>query len=310
MIDDEVVQLREWGTEVVHVLPAAGGAIAIGDHARLAREHGTWIFTDGGAHDVETDGAPSFAFPLLPGVRIGLGARQLVAESARFVELRAFVARVFGWTQPAAVDAAVQAIRASPRLGAPLGLQGAIGDVVAVAQQLHRRVLDGARPFVVVGRRRRSDRTELDAAIRAAAGGTLCVWLPSLRPDADDLSARLASAPAVARVVIGVPARAPVVLALSALAIPALSARAHELPAIVDGYGADAIARLGARPTSYTAADRAWILARAPRSLGDLETTALRRVAIRDAGSVTAAAARLGVTHSALSRWLARRLWR
>jgi hypothetical protein len=69
----------------------------------------------------------------------------------------------------------------------------------------------------------------------------------------------------------------------------------------------DAIAALGASPSSFTPQDLAWTKRRRPKTLGAIETTVTRLIAIREWGGVTRAATHLGITHVALSRWLSRR---
>ncbi len=101
----------------------------------------------------------------------------------------------------------------------------------------------------------------------------------------------------------------PYLLRPAPLLIPPLRSRTSELPRIVDEYGADAISALDASATDFTGADRQWVLDRATRTLPEIEAATLRLVALRQAGSVLGAARRLGMSHTALSQWLGRRMF-
>src|SRR5262249_39827408 len=89
------------------------------------------------------------------------------------------------------------------------------------------------------------------------------------------------------------------------IVVPSLQQRGSELPRIVDEYAADAISTLG--NAVFYDQDRAWVREHAAESLADIETATLRIAAIRQAGSVSAAAARLGMSHVALGAWFKRR---
>lgn len=82
-----------------------------------------------------------------------------------------------------------------------------------------------------------------------------------------------------------------------------------DLGKIVDEYAADAISALDASATCFTSGDRRWVLDRATRTLPEIEAATLRLVALRQAGSVNGAAARRGMSHTALSQWLGRRMF-
>jgi hypothetical protein len=88
------------------------------------------------------------------------------------------------------------------------------------------------------------------------------------------------------------------------IVVPSIRERGSELTRIVDEYALDAIGTLG--NACFFDADRAWVLEHAAGSLAEVETATLRLVAIRQAGSIYAAAARLGMSHVALGQWFKR----
>ena len=98
----------------------------------------------------------------------------------------------------------------------------------------------------------------------------------------------------------------PLLLRPAPILVPPLAARAAELPRIVDEYARDAISALGADDAGFTEADRTWVLDRAA-TLAAIETATLRLVALRQAGSIARAAARLGMSPVALTQWFGRR---
>jgi hypothetical protein len=59
---------------------------------------------------------------------------------------------------------------------------------------------------------------------------------------------------------------------------------------------------LGARPTSFTVRGHAWIVARRPGSLAEIERSALRLVAIREQSGITRVALHLGISNTTLPR--------
>jgi hypothetical protein len=98
-------------------------------------------------------------------------------------DLRAYLARILGWTDDHAVGHALRAINLGVTRGAHLVLSGA-GDLVLTAYSLHRRTLGVDRPFIVCDPHRQNtaasprapaNRTTGAATFAAAAGGVLCV---------------------------------------------------------------------------------------------------------------------------------------
>lgn len=336
-IDDEVIQLRVWGTERAHPLPRARtGEWVIGSapectirvtdehrfisrqHARLVRdERGLRLQDAGSTNGLWLDDARRLAFALVPGIEIGMGALKLIAESERLIALRAFLARLLGFhsTRQLDIDRALRALRTLAMLRTPLTLYGD-GDLVDVARQLHARAFGCDRFVVCDPRRRRFEATARSArscstasdAIERARGGTVCVWTNRLPDDFDDLRVHFGDRDVRIRLILCARdgEQRPACTGNS-IRIPALSERADELERIIDEYAAEAIATLAAKPSSFGSYERDWLRKQRPRSITEIPRAVERLVAIRDGGSLTAAAERLGISHAALSRWFHRR---
>jgi hypothetical protein len=98
-----------------------------------------------------------------------------------------------------------------------------------------------------------------------------------------------------------------VLLAISdPIQVPSLGTRKPELPRIIDEYAADALVALSSS-VSFTPRDRDWVVARCASSLHEIETATMRLIALRQAGSILAAAELLGISYSSLREWFARR---
>ena len=232
--------------------------------------------------------------------------------------LRDFLGRVLGWTQHRAVDHAVRSIRLSLARHAALVLLGE-DDLVPIALALHRRALGVAQPFVVCDPRRGNwtptvrspgNRVSGVAAFAAAAGGTLCMRHSRLPVDFAELAELMRDPQSTVQVVVcgSVSHSADLFLILPVpLHVPPLAARIDDLPRIIDGYGQDAVATLGAPPDAFTAEDQAWIAQSYASTLHEVEKAALRLVALRMAGSISGAAERLGMAPVSLRRWIGRR---
>ena len=318
--DDTPVQLRQWGTDEAHALPLPlRGEWMIGTapdcwlrvddpslfasrrHALLAYDHHGWTIRDvRSKNGLWIDGERSTLAPLAPGMEIGVGGVRFVVETPRTIRLRAVLSRFLGWDRHPFVDRGMRALRDLARGHAPLWLAGG-DDVIAVARRLHGEVF-GDRPFVIADL---DPRESLALAIERARDGTLC--LPLFRmPGPAKVLRELADTEVRCRLILC--SRADHRGGCPPIEVPPLATREADLPRLVDEYAADAIARLGARPSSYTMADRARLLEVPSHNLADLETTMLRLIALREYGGVTRAAPHLGLTHSALSRWFARRI--
>ena len=337
-LNDTVTRLREWGTDRIYELPSQAGAWTIGasddcdvqlrdllrhtsrQHAWLTRDDATCTMTDADSKNgLWLDNARRQMFELAPGMEIGIGSLRLVAESPRTIAMRAFLARLIGWSagRRRDVDRALRAVRMAAAHRAPLQLCGE-GNVVAVAWSLHRRLFGEAAPFVVsVPDRSTQPQTrahpgnlrELPRALEAAAGGTLCVW--THRPPAGFATAQLelacgTSARLFACSQLTEDSPGPNSPWVSVMLTP-LSQRIDELDRLIDDYAADAVAALSAHSSSFTTDDRLWVRRRRPKTLDAIETMVMRVVAVRERQTLSDAAAQLGISHVALSRWFGRR---
>jgi hypothetical protein len=232
--------------------------------------------------------------------------------------LRAFVARVVGWTDTAAIEHALRSIDLATNHRAALVLAGD-SHITPIAAALHRRTLGPSAPFVTVNPRRLNTDASIRSpanrkhgvdALRAAAGGSLCLDRIQLPRDYPVLVALVRDPISDVLVIVCTKARHamdPLVILPAPIVIPPLRARADELPRIVAEYAADAIARLGADASAFTAADQTWVLDHAARTLGEIEVATLRRVALRREGSVAGAARLLKQSYVSLASWLGRR---
>ena len=336
-IHDEVVHLREWGSETIHALPASASEWIVGAspacslrlddptsyvsrrHARLVRTADQWSIQDlGSKNGVQIDGARREEHVLEPGLEIGLGGITLIAESPRSIALRDYVSRLLGWSpdQLLNVDRALRALRLAATRRTSLVLYGP-DDLVPIAQGLHQRAFGPDRPFIVCDpRRRRAAGTVRVAAnleravpaVRAASGGSLCVRGERLPPDLVEALDRPRRPVPRAQLILCArnPARSDLCFA-AAISVPPLSKRAHELDRIVTEYADDALGQLDAPRGSFTTRDRDWIRRHAASSLAEIEKITLRMIAVRTSRSINQAAARLGMSHTALASWLDRK---
>ena len=234
--------------------------------------------------------------------------------------LRAFCARILGWAanRTDAVEHAIDSIYLSVGRDAVLVLLGE-ADLVPLAHALHRRTLGVAQPFVVCDPQRgdlpstvRSPANYKDgvAGFMAATGGSLCVR-HSRRPlDFPSVVAMVRDPSARVQLIVCADGRRdvdPFITLPVPIRVPSLRTRTNELPRIVDEYAADAIAELKVPETSFTSADRQWVLKHAPMTLAEIEKATLRLVALRTSPSLPRAAERLEMAPVSLSRWLDRR---
>lgn len=338
-IDDDVTQLREWGTEKSYALPAPieGAELTLGSadicdlqlvdptgclsrqHARLTREGGRWIARDlDSKNGMHLDGVKRPKVLIEPGSELRLGGVTLIAESPRLVTLRDFLARLLGWSSDRheTVDLAIRSVRLSATRRAALALCGE-GDLVPTARSIHEHALGWDRPFIVCDPRRRPGKATVRsaenyetglAAFEAAAGGTLCVRSRRLPRDFGKLLTALRSPGARVQLVVCGDQQDDVVMALAApIAVPPLEGREAELDRIIAEYAEDAIAQLGTRSTDFLPVDRAWVREHAATSLPEIEKATRRLVALRESRNLTSAAARLGMAPVSLSRWIGRR---
>lgn len=340
-IDDDVVRLREWGSERAYELPdksdssaecfvgsAPSCAIRLDDawrlvsrrHARLVRGSTGWIMQDAGSKNgLWFDNGRRLAVGLSPGVEVGIGSLTLIAESERLAALRANVSRLLGWRDDrhGVVDRALRSTRTSAMLAAPLVLQGD-GNLVEIARQIHGAAFGSTRPFIVCDPRRRStdatsrsaeSRSTLADARDAARGGTVCVWSSRLPHDFEERRDDLRKRDVRARLVVCYrDPEVPPETWPGVIRIPPLSERIEEIDRLVDEYAADTLAALGRSPTrlGVSAPEREWLRRRRLRSVAELARAVERIVAIRELGTIERASRWLHISRVALSRWLNR----
>jgi len=337
-IDDDVMRLRNWGTDLINLLPpppvrewTVGAAESCGLrlddpsgrisrlHARLVRDDTRWLLRDlGSKNGVWLDGARRTEIVLEPGVEIGIGGLTLIAESTRSVVLRGFLGRVLGWRSDRieVVDHALRSIRLAATRRVPLVLAGD-GDLVPTARSIHRHALGVDRPFVVCDPRRRRGKATVRSAenyetgmeaYHAATGGSLCVRSRRLPSDFDEVVAALRDPGSRVQLVVCDDALSEAGPFLAApIIVPALPDRAAELERIITEYAEDAMIQLGTMRGTFPDVDRAWVHEYSASSLPEIEKATLRLVAIRESRNLSNAAARLGMAPVSLSRWIGRR---
>jgi len=338
-IDDRVIRLRQWGTDIIHVLPpppAIGLAnLSIGSaetctlqlhdltgltsrlHASLVSDVTRWLLHDlGSKNGIRLDGARCSKLELVAGDEIGIGGLTLIAESSRSIELREFLSRLLGWRSECieVIDRALRAIRMAATRRTGLMLRGD-GDLVPIARAIHRRAFGVDQPFVVCDPRRRQSKATVRSpenyetgmsAFEAATGGSLCVRSPRLPKDFSTIVTALRVPRPQVRLIICAQATDEYKEYL-AVTIPPLSSRSDEIDQIITEYAQDAIMELRAPRTGFLPADRNWVRMHSASCLPDIEKATLRLVAIREARNLSDAAARLGMAPVSLSRWIGRR---
>lgn len=338
-IDDDVIRLREWATATVHPLdgdaseaPAIGTAetcaIRVHDpsrrvahaHARLERARGRWTIIDADSeHGLLIDGTRRARAELRPGLEISLGgAVTLIAESPRLITLREELERLLGWSpaRRAMVDDALRQVRDHDLQRAPLILCGGPNehDLIPIAEELHRLTLTEQLPFVVYNPLRSIAKTagvartftDLATALREAGDGTLCMERRKLSWR-QQVAVYLAVFPQQCRTHVVECSNNPddPDLPTSRIVIPPLDARKTEIDRLISEYVLEAAQRLYCtKRVRLSAADREWLRTSACESLPELRTATLRLVAVREAGSVNAASALLGISHFGLAKWL------
>ncbi|NVB79767.1 MAG: FHA domain-containing protein [Kofleriaceae bacterium] len=334
-VDDEPLRFRQWGTDNVWLLPLdRTRALTIGSdpdreirlddakrtvskrHARAVHDGTRWLVRDDGSKNgVLVAGTRVREAVLVPGLEIEIGGVTLIVESTRFLQLRAYVARLVGYAEEklAEVDRVLRAIRMAGTDRVPLVLQGE-GNLVAIARDLHRHTLGASRPFIVCDPRRAEASANARSAenyptavtaMQAAIGGSLCVWSKRLPSDFSLVSVAMRE-PGVRFQLIMCggdkvdlrPEQVPPIV------IPSLGRRSRELVRIVEEYASDARESFGGA-ARLAAEDREWILENSARTLADIQSGTPRVVALRACGGNAAAAAtRLGLNPTSLTRWL------
>lgn len=336
---DDVVQLREWCTNLVHRLPpipvqectigsAGTCSIQLADdsnqvsrlHARLVPDHGRWRLADmGSKNGILVEGHQSTEVLLQPGLEVRLGGVTLMAESREMIELRNFLCRLLGWSEQAqeTVNIALRTLRLVNTGESPLLLCGD-GDLFEIARGLHARSPRRRSPFVFCDPKPASTATTprhtvvestAAAALAVADGGTVC--FRSSKPPQDFALLASARRPQASRVqVIVCAAGLAEVGAFRAapLPLPQLRHRKPEVGRIIDEYAQESCTWIeGAGKHVLAPEDRAWIADYSAESIPEIEKGTSRLIALRVAGSVLGAASLLGIRHSSLLRWIARR---
>lgn len=223
--------------------------------------------------------------------------------------LREFCARIIGYERTQAIEHALRSIRLSAAHSAALLLLGEVDtDLVAVARSLHRRVVGDDQPFVVCDRRLQGESRVAVAAVQAARGGSLCVCRRRLPHDYPAAVPLVRDPTAAVQLIICAETSFdshPFATLPVPIVVPSIQERANEVPRIVDGYAADAVAALGGYDECFTGYDQAWVIEHA-KTLEQIEMATLRFVAIRLAGSTEGAARRLNMPGATLRQWLRR----
>ena len=336
-LDDEVVQLREWGSDTVHLLPrATSGPWTIGAssacqlrlvdkwrrvsrvHAELVRDQGRWLLRDlNSTNGTSLYGVRATEVWLVPGDEITIGYVTLIAESRRFIELRGYVSRLLGWdrSQLEVVDLALRSIRMAAAGRTPLVICGE-DDLVPIARSLHRRVVGSSRPFVVCDPARCQINDPLRPesydqgmrALTAAAGGTLCVRHERLPLDYANVAAALRQPRTQVQLMVCARSTRYCARYLALpISIPPIGDRLNELDRVIEDYARDAFAQLGIHRAGLPRDDHAWIRRHASSSIPAIEKATLRLAALRISDDVSEAANRLGMPPLALARWMERR---
>jgi pSer/pThr/pTyr-binding forkhead associated (FHA) protein len=337
-LDDDVLRLRPWATDTHYVLPeppvdecTIGAAdtcsLRLEDpsgrvsrlHACMVRDSKKWILQDTGSKNgIRVDGARRSDVILAPGLEIGIGGLTLVAESALSIALHRFLSRLLGWSSERmeSVDQALRSVRMAGTRRSALVLCGA-GDLVPVAQSIHRHVRGKGQPFIVCDPKRQAGNATVRSAqnyttgrpaLRAAAGGTICMRSQRLPPDFRDVMDALRAPDSQVQLMIC--AETPEDCERSRVApivIPPLLSRMTEVDQIIDEYAAEAMDELMIPRSTFRAADHAWVREHESTSLPAIEKAALRLVALRASRTLSGAATRLRMAPVSLSRWIGRR---
>jgi len=337
-LEDEVVRLREWGTDKVYLLPrhstmrctigaSVGCSIHLVDprrrisriHAELICERGQWLLRDlQSKNGLWLNGMRTLEVWLTPGDEITLGYVTLVAESPRSIELHSYLSRLLGWDarMREAVDLALRSTRRAKAGSGAVVLCGE-DDLMPIARSLHRRIHGNERPFIVCDPARclldlnssRPETYDLGVpALNAAIGGTLCLRHERLPFDFPDVAAVLWQPQTpVQLMVCARSTRHAARYFSSPIAIPTLGERLHELDRIIDEYVREAFGQLNLEPSGLPREAHAWVRQHASSSIAAIEKATLRLAALWGYGSVEAAASWIGMTPRSLAQWLDRR---
>lgn len=325
-IRDRVIRLRVVGTDTAFALEGASSlvvgaapecAIRLDDPSgRVSRRHAAielrgeeWGVSDlESTNGIRQDGEKRSSFVLTPGMEIGIGGLKLVAESQQSLALRTLLIRFIGVAEEriAEVDSALQAARAMANLRAVLIIRGD-GPLVGVARRIHEHVLGTERALVA----HLPGEPGVPAMARAATG-TLYLEAERLPKDIREVVVGLRLPSAAVRLVVGANNAdaaaefSALVPAVASITVPKLAGRDSELDAVLQAYAMDAAAVLGVSATGLRPHDLQWIRNAGVTSHAEIDEVMMRVVAARNFG-MSGGAERLGITHSALGRYLRRR---
>lgn len=337
-LSDSVIGLREWGTSRIFSLRAPqhsretatadtaalqfsrGDLATATDRIEIAYENQSWRVKDwSGLSNLKQDGRPTREVSLMPGTEVTIAGRTFIAESPRSIALRNFCSRLLGWNDErvADVDHALRAIRLASTGRAPLMLTGS-GDLVPTAHAIHRYSLGDRVPFVVSDPRRTNTSPTVRSpancasgvdALRKAYGGTLCVRAGRLPRDFAEILTAFREPECPTQLMICY--RTTLLPNAAQIDIPSLNSRRSDLPRLVSEYIDDATHALRAPDDCLDQQDKEWILDHAAfgreLTISGIEKAALRAVALKMTGDLTAAARLLGMARVSLERWIKRR---
>jgi hypothetical protein len=325
VINDAVTRLRVLGSERVFDLAGADRwmlgtspecSLRLDDptdrvsrrHATLVRDGEIWTMHDlGSTNRIRQNGEERRSLQLAPGDEIDLAGITLIAESRRSTELHDLLRRWLGWSAArlGEVDRALREVREVAHLRAALILRGD-GSLTGVAHRLHRATL-GERPFVALG----PDERGMEGLERAVTG-TLCINASELPHDLHLVILNLRTPDTCVRLVAcadradSIDELAAKISRIATIWLPPLATRADEIERVLEAYGFDAAEDFGAGHHGFRQRDLERVRASGLSTFEEIEDVARRLVALRNYG-VSEGAKRLGIHHSALSRWAQRR---
>ena len=331
-ISDPLISLRELGSDRTYALPVPakpddagswdlgtdaerctielpdGGRRISRIHARLHNHEEEWRIQNLSKNGTWIGGARITRADLAPGIEIEVGGLTLIAESRQLRDLRALLRRLIGWRDDRTleVDAALRSLRDAATLRLSLVLCGE-GPLHGLAQRFHDTTLGADRPFVI----HKPGEPILEEAA-AADTGTLFFDVAALPRDFNQVIAEQRRPGSRLRLVIGAPTASRARTAAMALGrigridLPPLTSRGDELFQVMEEYAVEEALRLEVPRVPMRQDDLDALYAHGFDGIEDLQLSMKRLVAIRRLG-VTRGAARLDLTHGALSKWALRR---